>query len=285
MDPLTALGLASNIIQFVDFASKLFSTTKKLYASKAGAGSEHLELESLAQHIKKLAEGAKPYNSPGSKSGPDEENTLVELGNQCVSISRELLGVLNSLKLKGDQHRSWESFIQAVKTEWKKDDIESLQRRLDRMSNQLNARILLDQQAEVVSKLYEIASDNRRLDAARTHDIDCLREDFQKLFKKIEEGLQKDGAEIRTLGQLSAAVEKGVEYSSELTILDFIRFDTIDDRQIGIGKAHEETFSWIFGNQASHNQPSENNPQNVQNFGEWLKSDHTLFWVTGKPGR
>jgi hypothetical protein len=280
MDPLIALGLASNIIQFVDFASKLFSTTKRLYVSQSGASAEHLELESLARHIKKLAEGAKPCNSPGSKIISDEDNTLVDLGNQCVAVSRELLGVLNSLKLKGGHTRSWDSFVQALRTEWKKDDIESLQRRLDRMSNQLNARILLDQQAEVVSKLYEIASDNRRLEATRTWEIDCLREDFQKLFKKIEEGLQKDGAEIRTLAQLSDAVEKGVGYSSELTILDFIRFDSIDDRQIGVRKAHEQTFSWIF-----RNRPSPSQPQNAQNFGEWLQSDNTLFWVTGKPGR
>ena len=283
MDPLTALGLTSNIIQFVDFVSKLFSTTKRLYVSQSGASVEHLELESLARHIKKLAEGAKPRNSPRSmliSKLSDEDHTLVDLGNQCVAVSKELLGVLNSLKLKGNHARSWDSFVQALRTEWKKDDIESLQRRLDRMSNQLNARILLDQQAEVVSKLYEIASDNRRLEATRTREIDCLREDFQKLFKKIEEGLKKDGAEIRTLAQLSDAVEKGVGYSSELTILDFIRFDTIDDRQIGVRKAHEQTFSWIF-----RNRPSPSQPQNAQNFGEWLRSDNTLFWVTGKPGR
>lgn len=280
MDPLTSLGLASNIVQFIDFASKLFTATQKLYLSPSGAKVEHLELESIARHIKKLAEGARPRNSPNNRATSNEDNNLLDLGNRCVEVSKELLSVLDSLKVKGGGTRSWDSFYQALRSEWKDDEIERLQRRLDRMSNQLNARILLDQQAEVLSKLYEIASDNRRLEATRTREIDHLREEVQELFKRIEKGLQKGGAEIRVLAQLSDAVEKGVGYSSELTILDIIHFDAMDDRQSGIQKAHGETFSWIFDNQGSTNQP-----QSSHNFSKWLKSDNTLFWVTGKPGR
>jgi hypothetical protein len=282
MDPLTALGLASNLVQFVDFTSKLFTATHRLYVSQSGAKPEYLELESLAQNIKELAEGAKPRNLPNTRNMTTQDKTLLELGNQCIEVSNQLLSVLESLKVKsGNGRRSWDSFYQALRSEWKKDDIELLQRRLDRISNQLNTRVLLDQQAKVASKLHELAEENRRLEAGRTREIYHLREEVQDLFKEIAKQFGGvEGARSRALAQLSRAAGKTVEYSSELSILDFLRFDTMDDRQVGVRKAHDKTFSWIFRTSASAGQR-----QSSYNFGEWLRSDHSLFWVTGKPGR
>ena len=113
MDPLTALGLASNIVQFVDFTSKLISTTQKLYVSSSGAKDEHLELEILARNIQDLAEHAK--SRLGGVSGPailsKEDGTLLDLSDQCIEVSNQLLSLLESVKVKG-QHRGWDSFHQ-----------------------------------------------------------------------------------------------------------------------------------------------------------------------------
>jgi hypothetical protein len=283
MDSLTALGLASNIVQFVDFTSKLLTATRRLYVSQSGANPEYLELENLAQNIKELAEGAKPRNHfPNTRNMMTQDKTLLELGNQCIIVSDQLLSVFESLKVKGGNgSRSWDSFYQALRSEWKKDDIELLQQRLDRISNQLNTRVLLDQQAKVASKLHELAEENRRLEAGRTWEISRLREEVQDLFKEITKQFGGvEGARSRALTQLSRSFEKSVEYSSELSILDFLHFDTMDDRQVGVRKAHDNTFSWIFRTSASAGQR-----QSSYNFGEWLRSDHSLFWVTGKPGR
>jgi hypothetical protein len=113
MDPLTALGLASNIVQFVDFTSKLISTTQNLYVSSSGAKDEHLELEILARNIQDLAEHAK--SRLGGVSGPailsKEDGTLLDLSDQCIEVSNQLLSLLESVKVKG-QHRGWDSFHQ-----------------------------------------------------------------------------------------------------------------------------------------------------------------------------
>jgi hypothetical protein len=50
---------------------------------------------------------------------------------------------------------------------------------------------------------------------------------------------------------LSIAVQKGVKYSSEQSVLDFIHLHTMDDRQIAVPSAHKETFSWVFPNSAN----------------------------------
>ncbi|KAE9367360.1 hypothetical protein N431DRAFT_415963 [Stipitochalara longipes BDJ] len=281
MDPLTALGLASNIVQFVDFTGKLLSSTRKLYVSSSGAKGEHLEIESLARDIRELAKQAGPNKIPREahmRKG-SEAVELFDLSGQCVEVSDDLLSVLESLKVKGD-HRGWDSFYQALRCEWKQSEIEGLQQRLSRISNQLNARVLLDRQAKIESKLHQLSVENRRLEASRTENISELREDFVKLFKQIqrdlrEEGVHKEGA----LRQLSLAAEKGAEYSSEQIFLEFLRFDVMEDRQITVQEAHHDTFSWIFRDSIVADEI-----ESSANFGEWLQSDDTLFWVSGKPG-
>lgn len=42
MDPLTALGLAANIAQFIDFGSKLISTTKEIAVAGQSVSVGHL---------------------------------------------------------------------------------------------------------------------------------------------------------------------------------------------------------------------------------------------------
>lgn len=157
-------------------------------------------------------------------------------------MSNELLSVLQSLKVRGD-HRIWESFHQALRSEWKKDDIEELQRRLDRISNQLSTRVLLNQQSKVVTKLHELAAENRRLEVSRTQDIDHLRGDFKVLFKQISKGLEEESAKNGALFQLSLAAGKGIEYSAEQHVLDKLCFNAMDDRHIAVRPAHANTFS------------------------------------------
>jgi len=74
MDPLTALGLAANIIQFVDFASKLLSTGQELYQS--GASAPNLELSLVADDVlllcTKLKNSSAPYSRPANLTDDDQ---------------------------------------------------------------------------------------------------------------------------------------------------------------------------------------------------------------------
>jgi hypothetical protein len=95
------------------------------------------------------------------------------------------------------------------------------------------------------------------------------------LFEQLYADMREGGAKNRALLQLSLAADKGKEYAAEQFILEHIRFDAMDDRQIAVRPAHEQTFSWIFSNTSPESQP-----QSSSYFFEWLKSDETLFWGT-----
>jgi hypothetical protein len=69
-------------------------------------------------------------------------------------------------------------------------------------------------------------------------------------------------------GSLTDAEDSGAALVTTINILDELRFEGMSHRYTSVRKAHTGTFEWAFSNQLS----------------DWLRSDDTLFWVTGKPG-
>src|SRR6266566_2274950 len=51
MDILVAIGLAGNIIQFVDFGGKLISKTAEIYKSSTGALVENVDIETATNNL------------------------------------------------------------------------------------------------------------------------------------------------------------------------------------------------------------------------------------------
>ena len=55
IETLAAVGLASNIISFIDFGTKLFSRSRKIYNSADGAIDEHASLSIISSDLQKLS--------------------------------------------------------------------------------------------------------------------------------------------------------------------------------------------------------------------------------------
>jgi hypothetical protein len=110
MDPLTALSIASSVVQFVDFGSKLLSNSRKLYKSSHGILSENLDIEDVTQDLRSLLQGLKRKlpedrllrNVPPSDAGQrsDDDEALDHLCRRSVTIAEDLLKRLNKLTVK-----------------------------------------------------------------------------------------------------------------------------------------------------------------------------------------
>jgi hypothetical protein len=137
-DPFSALGLAGNIVQFVDFASKLFSKSKELYKSSSGATNENQELEDATDTLRRLCASLRKVDQAGSKSARrlNDEGVLRELANNCNVTADELLSALEDLRTRGPR-RKWQSFHQALRTVWKKDKIVAMENKLASYRSQL----------------------------------------------------------------------------------------------------------------------------------------------------
>jgi hypothetical protein len=278
MDPLTAVSLAGNIVQFVDFASKLISGARTLYNGEAA---ENVEIQTLTKDIRTLAEKTRPPDNP-QRLLEENDVTLKILSDQCIALSDELLSMLQSLKTTSE-HNVLESFYRALKSEWKRKDIKALQQRLDRVSIQLGTHSTARRHDDVIRRLDDLAAQNELLMVNRTKEITKLKTDVEDVFRHFTNDSEHEGAKNRMWLELATMAQQGNQLSTEQFILGQLRFDTMRDRYVAIHEAHTKTFSWILEPElrASTSPNTTEHPR----FLKWLtSSESSLYWVSGKPG-
>lgn len=134
-DPVAALGLAANIVQFVDFSHKLLSESRALYNSATGSSADNTVIEAVATDLDLL--NAK-LTAPSAAGAIPE--SMRSLASQCKDVASELLAVLDKIKVKGP-HRKWKSFVQALQSVWRKEEIDELVRRMERLRDEMHFRL------------------------------------------------------------------------------------------------------------------------------------------------
>jgi hypothetical protein len=149
LDPFSAISLAGNIVQFVDFTTKLVDKGHEIYRSGDGALIENLELEAITRNLTGLlSQLSKPFrdaptSSSSSKDGVESKDlALKKLSESCVSVAKDLLHTLEGIKVNGS-HRKWHSVRQALKTSWSKEKIEDLVRRISRYRDELSFHLMI----------------------------------------------------------------------------------------------------------------------------------------------
>jgi hypothetical protein len=140
LDPLTALGLAGNIVQFVDFGFKLVSDSIETYRSVDGGLSTNVELGSITEDLSLVAGNLGSMNEVGNRFSKDER-ALIKLSDQCKALADKLLDVLHGLAVTGS-HKKWKSVRQALRSVWKDGEIQDVRRRLNDFRSQLTLRLV-----------------------------------------------------------------------------------------------------------------------------------------------
>lgn len=142
MDPLSALGLASNVVQLVSFSSSLITGTLELYTSVDGAKKVNRELEVLTEDLTHIcAKSTDPQNKIFGRNASDSEIALVTLFRSCHDLGQELLQVLQSLKVKDPRHK-WTTFRQALRSAWKESKIHEYEKRLGQYRSQITTHLI-----------------------------------------------------------------------------------------------------------------------------------------------
>ena len=142
LDPFSAIGLASSIVQFVAFGSKLLSTATEIHQSIEGALPINKELEIVAKDLNNVIaklDNAKLCHKQAvtaeegvlteeeklilgekltSEERPTDEEPLIILADSCKQVAWELLSVLEGLKGQYG-HKRWKSLRQALRSAWR----------------------------------------------------------------------------------------------------------------------------------------------------------------------
>ena len=144
MDALTAVGLAANILQFIDFGIKFVSKGNQIYRSGDGTLPENHDLAVATNDLlviqTKLTERLR---SQGLSTCLDEDDQALEqLAVASNELALQLLGRLNRVKAQG-RYLRWKSWRQALKSICTKKDIDEMARRISLLRDELNTRILV----------------------------------------------------------------------------------------------------------------------------------------------
>lgn len=137
MEAIGSLGLAANILQFIDFTSKLVASSSELYVSNDGILDENRQIELATNDLALL--NAKIKEAAVSASN----EALCQLSESCKATADELLKALSKLKVDGSHSRR-RTIRKALQAAWCKEDITKLETRLSRYRNELNLHILVD---------------------------------------------------------------------------------------------------------------------------------------------
>lgn len=151
MDPVSAFGVASGVVQFVDFTRKLIAKGYNIYRSSDGKLPEHIALQDIAINLQELAKELAPRFTKDDlrliREGRTPklqraERQLDSIQIECAEVTRQLLEVLGGLMVKSKE-RKWQCFRQALSSVWSEGKIRGLEERLDRIRKQLNTTLLV----------------------------------------------------------------------------------------------------------------------------------------------
>ena len=144
MDPITALGAASSIVQLVDFVQGLIHSTYKIFKSPSGRTKANVDLDSITTSLTMLnddlMQSVKRATAGSSKQLSSKDVELLELCQNCRVVAAKLLAALNKLKAQ-KLDSFWHSFGRALLTVWKEKELASMKGELDTYRQQISLHI------------------------------------------------------------------------------------------------------------------------------------------------
>ncbi|KAH7416755.1 hypothetical protein BKA64DRAFT_276354 [Cadophora sp. MPI-SDFR-AT-0126] len=137
LDPLTALALTGNILQFIDFGFKATCKARDIYLSADGVTAENADLEVLTTDIATVS--AKLSASLGNASGND---SLDDICRRCKASADDLLAALKNLQAEGKKGK-WKSARKGLKAVWGKKKVDELRERLEGWRDEVHFHVVV----------------------------------------------------------------------------------------------------------------------------------------------
>ena len=138
LEVLAAVGLAGNIVQFIDFGTNLLAEAREIHQSATGSSATNVELETIAARLRHLAAS---LSTSTPDPGPIVGQQLRNLADEATAITDELLEAIEEVKLRGSKS-SFKTFAHALQHIGKNKKIAKLGGKLARMQGQLNTHLL-----------------------------------------------------------------------------------------------------------------------------------------------
>ena len=147
---MSIFGLASNVLQFIDFSFKLLNSTQKIYKSASGVSEQCQHLGNVYVKLLEFSTELAGYETCSSTvrtafdcpSKSRNEAHFREVAKACQQDCERLLVIVDKLKVDdGKKRRWWLSFSNAILEVWASKDLEELKARIDNHRNNITLRL------------------------------------------------------------------------------------------------------------------------------------------------
>ncbi|KAF2730145.1 hypothetical protein EJ04DRAFT_586887, partial [Polyplosphaeria fusca] len=294
MDPLSALGLAANIVQFVEFGATVFRETKEI--AEHGSTVSSKDLASLAADFSNIAGNIKRNKDDRVAVNLSvEEKALCDLAQNCIDLASEIAEALEGVSASSSNRSTWENVVKALRNRWSRRRTDELARRLGDYRSQLTLRLLL-----VLNSQHK--QGENRLEALQDEIVEVISLNTQRITSAINQRsaetltailTTRDGSSkaVSASRRVDKKSQSNINGSFEDRILDALHFREIVERRATVAKAHDQTFEWVWADSADHS--SEDVVDNPDTFairwshlGKWLCSERgeNCYWISGKAG-
>ncbi|KAI3336506.1 hypothetical protein HD806DRAFT_542402 [Xylariaceae sp. AK1471] len=298
MESLVALGLASNIVQFVDFASKLVANTRTLYKSASQASTSSYVLRDIGSDLERLSDAVTvPHSSA------DED--LKQLAQRAKEVAKDLLALLDDLKIKGRKTK-WKSFLLAAKEVRSQESVASITNSITALQGQMTLHLQFRIKNDMTSlsiKIETLVMESKRLELNNASELQKLRNELLSAFNGINtlhHDRSREKADPTALvpdleqlsigdvhalsqrlpgykGKISAVWQRVNSVTDDQALIESFYFNNFTTRENSVPTAHAKTFEWVFRG-ISHD------GETKTGFPDWLQSGNGIFWIRGKAG-
>lgn len=281
MEPLTIIGLVSNVVQLVDAATKAATACHEIY--KRGATIEDLELarttDQLHQSYSSLSKSLQSKSTdPILQSGFD----LRAFSEQCCQSAQSLTDELKVLQTTPGSKR--EALLKFVNRRRKASKIESHRRQLNKYQKTLDTKVLIDIRRITI----ELFTQQKSHDAAFESEVDRIAADLAScntsaamaLKSEIAEALEANKKEHEaTRNKINSHIDTTIQRQDlrkqQELFLESLQFQDINSRLNDVSEPNTKTFGWIFDDKIKHSWDS---------FNDWLQQGQKIYWINGKAG-
>ena len=312
LEALAAVGLASNIAQFIDFSCKILETSKAVHRSSDGRPQAHEDVIVIAQHLRSLCAGlVKSRDTPRvGFTNTHQENALYALAERCEKEASDVLIAIDKLKAKNPQSlRS--SFHAGLRTIWSMEEIDAMTERLKQYRSEIIvhletmqryvpypyqfARLTDDSSQEhsvILAALDTLDTNGRQLRVELTAEIENLRACLLGSLEKLKDELkfQQNNRRAKVRRNLGISTSNGsVPGATDIPAIIAILLsgaNSLSRLSIDIEVLRSLQFTEM---SFRHSKIATAHPDTCQwafkeKFAQWLRSPDPLFWISGKPG-
>jgi hypothetical protein len=291
MEALTAISLVGNIIQFVDFGTKVISVAKEIEESKHGRTQDMARLEVTTKAMRDLSRRMDPSHVDPQT---EDERALRQLARECCDLSGQMLNLVQVIAPTNGNSKlpAWRS---TFKSSQYKERTRELEVQLADCRGQLNL-----QHGRLVRYVITIF-----LDVLTSTDLESL--EMQRRFSALADNsstatdtilvtLGRHQSELRggvavaslsddaqrQLRSLFGVTDKGRQSIAQHLIESGLAFSDMNERFDAVDRAHHQTYQWLLDKGVAYNPALD--PGARDRLIHCLSSGTRIFHVAGKLG-